>query len=127
MRREQEAATQDAWFATVRARCTDQSVDFALRNNVVCKLINDYYAPVIPPSCTDLKQLICMELHASGLGGHLGFDKMYRECKKRFYWKNMRVDLHRFCKECTICQQNRVSTTAPAGLLQPHSVPEKPF
>ena len=68
------------------------------RNGVVCRLINDYYAPVIPPTETDLKRLIMLELHASSLGGHLGAAKMYSLCKTRFYWPRMRQDIDKFCK-----------------------------
>ena len=31
------------------------SAEFAVRNGIVCKLIADCYAPVIPPSSADLK------------------------------------------------------------------------
>ena len=74
-----------------------------MRNDVVCKLVHDYYAPVIPPSDHDLKHLICLELHAGGLGGHVSFDKMLRECRRRFFWKHMRRDVQRFCRECATC------------------------
>ena len=42
---------------------------------VLCKLLGDYYAPVIPPSATELISAILSELHASALGGHLSFKK----------------------------------------------------
>ena len=93
----------------------------------MCKLVSDHYAPVIPPSDADLKRLIMLELHASGLGGHVASDKMLREAQRRFYWKHMRKDVERFCKECVTCQASRTSTRAPQGLLQPHSVPVRPF
>lgn len=54
---------------------------YSERNGVVCRLINDYYAPVIPPTDEDLKRLILLELHASNLGGHLSAGKMYAQCK----------------------------------------------
>ncbi len=68
-----------------------------------------------------------LEVHSSGLGGHLAFDKMYQFVKTRFFWPGLRRDIYKFCKECLICQQSRSSTQAPAGLLQPHSVPSRPF
>ena len=123
VRRSQEAATEDTWFAEIASRCTPTSTEFAMRNNVVCKLVEDLYAPVIPPTDQDLKRLILLEIHASGLGGHLGFDKMWRECKRRFYWKHMRKDVQRFVKECAKCQESRSSTLPPQGFLQPHAIP----
>ena len=53
------------------------SAEFAVRNGIVCKLIADCYTPVIPPSSADLKQAIMLEMHASGLGGHVSFKKMH--------------------------------------------------
>ena len=87
----------------------------------------DHYAPVIPPNDSDLKHLIMLELHASGLGGHVASDKMLREAQKRFYWKHMRKDVERFCRECVVCQASRSSTCSPQGLLQPHDIPVRPF
>ncbi len=98
-----------------------------MRNNIVCKLVRDYYAPVIPPSDYDLKRLIMLEVHASGLGGHLGFRKMFGILKARFYWPKMRTDVDTFCRECPTCQEHKTSTQAPHGLLQPHAVPSRPF
>ena len=69
----------------------------------MCKLLDDYYAPVIPPSDHDLKKLIMIEVHASGLGGHVGFRKMYSILKTRFYWPRMRQDVDTFIRECGVC------------------------
>ena len=43
---------------------------------VLCKLVGDYYAPVIPPTATVLINAILAELHASALGGHVTFRKI---------------------------------------------------
>ena len=71
---------------------------------MACKLVGDYHAPVIPTSDGDLIRLILLEVHSSGLGGHLGFDKMYHFVKTRFFWPGLRRDVYRFCKECLTCQ-----------------------
>ncbi len=39
----------------------------------------------------------------------------------------MRRDIDKFCRQCVICQQNKVSTQRPAGLLQPLPVAESCF
>ena len=54
--------------------------------NVLCKLIGDYFAPVLPPNNHELISAVLSELHGSALGGHLSFKKMLALCKKRFYW-----------------------------------------
>ena len=99
------------WFAGVRAKAEAADLaEFAVQNGIICKLISDYYAPVIPPNSSDLKRAIMLEMHASGLGGHVLFKKMHNLLKTRFYWLNLRRDCERFCKECAVCQQGRTST-----------------
>ena len=78
VRNAQADAASDEWFAGIRAKAERaDSAEFDVRNGIVCKLILDYYAPVIPPNGHDLKRAILLELHASGLGGHVSFKKMH--------------------------------------------------
>ena len=70
---------------------------------MVCKLIKDHYAPVVPPNDHDLKHVIMLELHSSALGGHLSVAKMHTALKSRFYWPRMHADVVRFCRECPVC------------------------
>ncbi len=44
---------------------------------MACRLVSDYYAPIVPPSDYDMIAAILSELHASSLGGHLSFKKMF--------------------------------------------------
>ncbi len=62
--------------------------------------MNDKFCPIVPASDNDLVDAILGELHASALGGHLSFRKMFDLCKARFYWPNMRGMIDRFCKCC---------------------------
>jgi hypothetical protein len=93
---------------------------------MLCILKEDYFCPVVPRE-SDIINQILRDLHSSSLGGHLGFHKLYKICCKRFYWHNMRADIDKFCRTCPTCQQNKVSTLKPAGLLQPLPIPTKPF
>ena len=45
------------------------------RDGVVCKLVYDEFAPVIPGNDT-LRSVILREYHASALGGHMGEKKL---------------------------------------------------
>ena len=72
------------------AKCDDPGNNqFAVRNGVYCKLIQDYHAPIIPATAMDFKKLIFLEVHSSALGGHLGLFKMRKLLEKRFAWKNL--------------------------------------
>ena len=78
-------------------------VHLSYRMGVLCKLLGDYYAPVIPPNDDVLIESILSELHSSALGGHLSFKKMLAICKKRFWWYNMRRHVYNFCRKCEVC------------------------
>ena len=43
---------------------------------MLCVLKLDYFCPVVPVK-SDLSSQILRDLHASALGGHLGFAKLY--------------------------------------------------
>jgi hypothetical protein len=51
---------------------------YTLRNNVLCKLVEDVFCPVIPTDDAALIRIILEDLHASALGGHMGPKKMVR-------------------------------------------------
>ena len=59
-----------------------------MRNGVYCRLINDYYAPIIPQN-KELRTALFLEFHSSGLGGHLGVRKMFEQMRKRVYFPQM--------------------------------------
>ncbi len=77
---------------------------------MLCRLVEDVYVPVLPNLDKELVDAVCSELHNSALGGHLSVRKMYALCRVRFWWKSMRTDLVKFCKECPVCQAEKPST-----------------
>ena len=87
------------------AKCEDHNnSQFAVRNGIFCKLINDYHASNAPVNAADFKKLLLLEVHASALGGHLRLFKMRKLIEKRFYWKSLQQDIIKFLKECQVCQ-----------------------
>jgi hypothetical protein len=50
VKRCQEAASDDKWFQDVKTMCKPDSKVYSIRNSIVCRLVDDYFAPVIPPS-----------------------------------------------------------------------------
>ncbi len=86
-------------FASLYRRCTEGGEEqYAMRHGVACKLVEDKFCPIVPPTDNDLIHAILSELHAAALGGHLSFKKMLNLCKHRFYWPSMRANVDRFCK-----------------------------
>ena len=47
--------------------------------------------------------------------------------KQNWDWQGKKSDLKRHIKECEVCQRVNSETIAPARLLQPFSIPSKPW
>lgn len=67
--------------------------------------------------------LILAECHDSVTGGHSGFFRTYKRVSSFFYWEGMRSYVKQYVEACDICQRQKYSTLAPAGLLQPLPIP----
>nr|CAD1821648.1 unnamed protein product [Ananas comosus var. bracteatus] len=72
----------------------------------------------------NLRIRLINDFHSSSAGGHSGAEVTARRLKSYFYWKGLRKDVDQLVKECTVCQQNKYETLAPAGLLQPLPIPD---
>ena len=75
------------------------------------------------PSNSRFKQLLLEEFHSSTIGGHSGIHKTYGRLCENVYWEGMQKDVVEFAKTCLICQQTKVPTHLPYGLLQPLPLP----
>ena len=71
---------------------------------------------VIPKSSSVIPTLLS-EFHNGAIGGHAGYLKTYKRLTSQFFWFGMKSDIKRHVSECQICQQNKLSTLSPAGLL----------
>lgn len=65
--------------------------------------------------------------HSSKLSCHPGSKRTQAFISRRFWWPTMREDVRDFVSACPTCAQNKTSTQPPAGLLQPLSVPRRPW
>lgn len=63
-------------------------------------------------------------LHASGVGGHSGYEVTYKRIKKMFAWPNMKRTIKNYVASCTVCQQAKSKRVAYPGLLAPLPVPQ---
>ena len=50
--------------------------------------------------------------------------KMRADLKTLFFWKGMKADIVNYVARCLECQQVKAKHRHPAGLLQPHAIPE---
>lgn len=65
--------------------------------------------------------------HNSRLTCHPGSQCTRDVLLQRFWWSTLERDTREFVNACPVCNQHKPSHQAPAGLLQPLSVPHRPW
>ncbi len=65
--------------------------------------------------------------HSSGLACHPGATRTCMLIKQRFWWPSVARDARLFVSACPVCAAGKASNRPPAGLLQPLSVPSRPW
>jgi hypothetical protein len=71
------------------------------------------------PRTSSFKNVLLEEYHSSTLGGHSGIHKTYGRLSENVFWEGMKQDVVNFVKSCLTCQQTKIPTHLPYGLLQP--------
>lgn len=84
-----------------------------------------YQGKIYVPCNSVLKTTLLKEFHNSPGGGHGGIHKTFMRVGANFYWKNMKMDVVDFVKNCVVCQQVKALNVSPYGLLQPLEVPQQ--
>ncbi|GJV24034.1 putative reverse transcriptase domain-containing protein [Tanacetum coccineum] len=72
----------------------------------------------------DLRTLIMHESHKSKYSVHPGFDKMYQDIKKLYWWPNMKVDISTYVSKCLTCLKVKAEHQKPSGLLVQPEIPQ---
>jgi hypothetical protein len=65
--------------------------------------------------------------HGSNIACHPGVNRTSFLVKQRFWWPLMARDIHDFVLACSVCATGKTSNRPPDGLLQPLSVPSRPW
>ncbi|GJV17949.1 putative reverse transcriptase domain-containing protein [Tanacetum coccineum] len=76
------------------------------------------------PCYGDLSTLIMHESHKSKYSVHLGFDKMYQDMKKLYWWPNMKADIATYVSKCLTCLKVKAKHQKPSGLLVQPEIPQ---
>ncbi len=65
--------------------------------------------------------------HCSNVACHPGIGRTMFLIKQRFWWRAMARDIRKFVLACSVCARGKTSNRPPEGLLQPLSVPSRPW
>nr|GFC62554.1 putative reverse transcriptase domain-containing protein [Tanacetum cinerariifolium] len=67
------------------------------------------------PCYGDLRSMIMHESHKSKYSIHPGFEKMYQDVKKLYWWPNMKADIATYVKKCLTCARVKAEHQRPSG------------
>nr|GEV49738.1 putative reverse transcriptase domain-containing protein [Tanacetum cinerariifolium] len=76
------------------------------------------------PCYGDLQTVIMHESHKSKYFIHPGFDEMYQDIKKLYWWPNMKADIATYVSKCLTCAKVKAEHRRPSGLLVKPKIPE---
>nr|GEX29519.1 putative reverse transcriptase domain-containing protein [Tanacetum cinerariifolium] len=76
------------------------------------------------PCYGDLRFVIMHDSHKSKYSIHLGFEKMYQDTKKLYWWPNMKADIATYVSKCLTCAKVKAEHQRPSGLLVQPAIPE---
>ncbi|GKD18172.1 putative reverse transcriptase domain, ribonuclease H-like domain, aspartic peptidase domain protein, partial [Tanacetum coccineum] len=69
------------------------------------------------PLFGNLRDLIMHESHKSKYSIHLGYDKMYQDLKKLYWWPNMKAIIAEYVGKCLTCSRVKAECQKSSGLL----------
>ncbi|GKD88415.1 putative reverse transcriptase domain-containing protein [Tanacetum coccineum] len=76
------------------------------------------------PCYGDLRSMIMHESHKSKYSIHPGFEKMYQDVKKLYWWLNMKADIATYVSKCLTCARVKAEHQRPSGLIVArHGIP----
>lgn len=82
---------------------------------------------VVGNSSPGLRGKLIAQAHDEPTAGHADHKKTLATIRRQYWWKGMGKTVKNYVRSCITCQRIKSSTQAPAGLLQPHLVPPRPW
>ncbi|GJY04969.1 putative reverse transcriptase domain-containing protein [Tanacetum coccineum] len=76
------------------------------------------------PCYRDLRSVIMHKSHKSKYSIHPGFEKMYQDMKKLYWWPNMKANVATYVSKCLTCAKVKAEHQRPSGLLVQPVIPE---
>ncbi|GKF08697.1 putative reverse transcriptase domain-containing protein [Tanacetum coccineum] len=69
------------------------------------------------PCYSDLRSVVMHESHKSKYSIHPGYEKMYQDMKKLYWWPNMKADIATYVSKYLTCAKVKAKHQRPSGLL----------
>nr|GEY40324.1 reverse transcriptase domain-containing protein [Tanacetum cinerariifolium] len=76
------------------------------------------------PCYGDLRTVIMHESHKSKYSIHPGFDKMYQDMRKLYWWSNIKADITTYVSKCLTCAKVKAEHQRPSGFLVQPEIPQ---
>ncbi|GKC63358.1 putative reverse transcriptase domain-containing protein [Tanacetum coccineum] len=76
------------------------------------------------PCYGDLRTVIMHESHKSKYSIHPGFDKIYQDLKKLYWWPNMKANIATYVSKCLTYAKVKAEHQRPSGLLVQPEIPQ---
>ncbi|GJU06524.1 putative reverse transcriptase domain-containing protein [Tanacetum coccineum] len=76
------------------------------------------------PCYGDLRSVIIQESHKSKYFIYPGFEKMYQDMKKLYWWPNIKADIATYVSKCLTCTRFKAEHQRPSELLVQPAIPE---
>ncbi|GKB87015.1 putative reverse transcriptase domain-containing protein [Tanacetum coccineum] len=76
------------------------------------------------PCYGDLRTVIMHESHKSKYSIHPGFEKMYQDMKKLYWWPNMKADIATYVSKCLTYAKVKAEHQRPSGFLVQLDIPQ---
>ncbi|GJZ26255.1 putative reverse transcriptase domain-containing protein [Tanacetum coccineum] len=84
---------------------------FKIRSDGILYLDKQVWLPLYG----GLRELIVHESHKSKYSIHPGFDKMYQDLKKLYWWLNMKAEIATYVSKCLMCAKSEVGDSQLTG------------
>ncbi|KAK3553203.1 hypothetical protein QTP86_031797 [Hemibagrus guttatus] len=73
------------------------------------------------------RQQVMQWVHEAPSSGHPGIRRSTQLVRNRFWWPSLGSDVEEYVRSCPTCAQARTSRLLPEGLLEPLSIPRRPW
>ncbi|PIL26323.1 hypothetical protein GSI_12079 [Ganoderma sinense ZZ0214-1] len=119
--------TEDKFFASISENAKHFK-NFLVKDGLVFVRDNHKLLLCVPDiQVNDRSAREIVIRHAHSLLAHLGTHRTLTLLRDHLWWKSMAADVQKYCETCMTCKRSKPDNQKPYGLLNPLSVPSRPW